>query len=145
MSLEPGLFRIRAIAPPEILPEYATREEGNTSVLALPLITPPDTNQEWEASLFPDGEWTITAPGGGGWGRHKDAPGEDVLFTDTVKHWIITPNEDGGCVISIKATGYRDGAILAVTVEDGNLVINSYPLGPGVRLPAWRFIKIDRD
>ncbi|KAJ2926974.1 hypothetical protein H1R20_g10139, partial [Candolleomyces eurysporus] len=142
MPLEPGSFRIQTKPPSDIHPDYATAEERETPVLVSPRITPFGI-QMWEVSLLPDGQWTITAPGGGGWGRAKDAPGEDVLFTNAIKHWIITPHEDGGCVISIPATGW--GVIWAATVEDGHLVIKSYGVAPDVKLPTWWFVLNNSD
>ncbi|KAJ2926943.1 hypothetical protein H1R20_g10140, partial [Candolleomyces eurysporus] len=141
MSLEPGLYQIRSIPPPELLPEYATGEQRETPVLVWPKVTPFGI-QVWDVARAEDDQWIITAPGGpdnGGWGRANDAPGEDVLFTTTIRGWNIRQGEDGGYVISVPTSVI--GAIWAVTIEDGHLAIKSYPVIRDMpELPVWKFI-----
>ncbi|RXW18769.1 hypothetical protein EST38_g7086 [Candolleomyces aberdarensis] len=146
MPLEPGLYRIRTMPPPELQPEYATGEErDNGPVMAWPKITPFGI-QVWEVARAEDNQWIITAPGGpanGGWGRANDGPEEDVLFTTTIRGWNIDLGEDGRCVISVPTTVI--GAIWAVTVKDEHLAVKSYPVIRDMQLPAWSLIPVNSD
>ncbi|RXW21237.1 hypothetical protein EST38_g4608 [Candolleomyces aberdarensis] len=73
-----------------------------------------------------------------------------VLFTTTIKNWVITQASDGGgdpnkATYTITVPTKLVGAIAAVGVENNHVVTKNYPVIESLhyRTPTWQFVPVN--